>query len=78
MLLTSNIRQTQDVNQSYAQWLKQLREVCQACGIPLIFDEVYTGFQDFVPPEGNPNLGNPHTIAGGSQRRYQFGVRYGF
>jgi hypothetical protein len=41
-------------------------------------DEVYTGFQDFVPPEGNPNLGRPHSIAGGSQRRYQFGIRYGF
>jgi glutamate-1-semialdehyde 2,1-aminomutase len=45
VLLTSNIRQTQDVNERYAQWLKQLREVCQACGIPLIFDEVYTGFR---------------------------------
>ena len=30
---------------SYAQWLHKLREVCSACGIPLIFDEVYTGFR---------------------------------
>ena len=45
VLLTSNIRQTQEAEAHYGQWLKQLREVCQACGIPLIFDEVYTGFR---------------------------------
>jgi hypothetical protein len=35
-------------------------------------------FQDFNGPEGNPNLGQPTAIVGGSQRRYQFGVRVAF
>jgi len=44
-----------------------------------IFNEQrYQNFQDFLGPEGNPNLGQPTAIVGGSQRRYQFGVRYGF
>jgi glutamate-1-semialdehyde 2,1-aminomutase len=30
---------------AYAAWLKQLREVCTACGIVLIFDEVFVGFR---------------------------------
>jgi glutamate-1-semialdehyde 2,1-aminomutase len=29
----------------YAAWLRQLREVCTERGIPLIFDEVFTGFR---------------------------------
>jgi len=41
-------------------------------------EERYAFFQDFNPPEGNPNLGKPTAIVGGSQRRYQFGIRYGF
>ncbi|HEX8411440.1 MAG TPA: TonB-dependent receptor [Thermoanaerobaculia bacterium] len=41
-------------------------------------EERYQNFQDFLGPEGNPNLGQPTSIVGGSQRRYQFGVRYGF
>jgi glutamate-1-semialdehyde 2,1-aminomutase len=45
ILLTSGMRKTQDSTSQYAQWLRQLREVCRACGIPLIFDEVYTGFR---------------------------------
>ena len=45
ILLTSDVRQTQDSTSQYAQWLRQLREVCSASGIPLIFDEVYTGFR---------------------------------
>ena len=45
ILLTSDVRQTQDSTSKYAQWLHQLREVCSASGIPLIFDEVYTGFR---------------------------------
>jgi glutamate-1-semialdehyde 2,1-aminomutase len=45
VLLTSGIRKTQDSTSSYAQWLHQLREVCRACEIPLIFDEVYSGFR---------------------------------
>jgi outer membrane receptor protein involved in Fe transport len=41
-------------------------------------EERYQNFQDFNPPEGNPNLGKPTSIVSGSQRRYQFGVRYSF
>lgn len=44
-----------------------------------IFNEKrYSGFQDFNPPEGNPNLGQPTAIVGGSQRRFQIGLRFGF
>jgi glutamate-1-semialdehyde 2,1-aminomutase len=43
--LTSDIRKTQEAHAPYAQWLRQLREVCTACDIPLIFDEVYSGFR---------------------------------
>ena len=45
ILLTSSVRKTQDSTAEYRQWLKDLREVCTACDIPLIFDEVYTGFR---------------------------------
>jgi glutamate-1-semialdehyde 2,1-aminomutase len=45
VLLTSDVRKTQDSSERYAQWLRRLREVCSACDIPLIFDEVYTGFR---------------------------------
>ncbi|MGE0679470.1 MAG: aminotransferase class III-fold pyridoxal phosphate-dependent enzyme [Candidatus Binatia bacterium] len=45
VLLTSEIRKTEDSTSAYAQWLHKLREVCSACDIPLIFDEVYTGFR---------------------------------
>jgi len=41
-------------------------------------EERYAYFQDFNPPEGNPNLGKPTAIVGGSQRRYQIGLRFGF
>ena len=44
-----------------------------------IFNEKrYVGYQDFNPPEGNPNLGKPTAIVGGSQRRFQVGLRFGF
>jgi glutamate-1-semialdehyde 2,1-aminomutase len=45
VLLTSDVRRTQETTGRYADWLRQLREVCSACDIPLIFDEVYTGFR---------------------------------
>ncbi|MGB7950218.1 MAG: aminotransferase class III-fold pyridoxal phosphate-dependent enzyme, partial [Candidatus Binatia bacterium] len=45
VLLTSGARKTTDSTVRYARWLRQLREVCSACDIPLIFDEVYTGFR---------------------------------
>jgi hypothetical protein len=41
-------------------------------------EERFAFFQDFNPPEGNPNLGKPTAIVGGSQRRYQFGLRFLF
>ena len=45
VLLTSEIRRTEDANGRYGEWLRQLREVCTDCGVPLILDEVYTGFR---------------------------------
>ena len=45
VLLTSEMRKTQESTAAYAQWLHELREVCRAYDIPLIFDEVYTGFR---------------------------------
>ncbi|HEY0139952.1 MAG TPA: TonB-dependent receptor [Thermoanaerobaculia bacterium] len=44
----------------------------------LFNEERYQYFNDFLGPEGNPNLGKPTAIVGGSQRRYQFGLRFGF
>ncbi|NOT54461.1 MAG: aminotransferase class III-fold pyridoxal phosphate-dependent enzyme, partial [Deltaproteobacteria bacterium] len=45
VLLTSAMRKTEESSTPYAEWLRQLRDVCTACDIPLIFDEVYTGFR---------------------------------
>ena len=45
ILLTSGVRKTQDSTSAYAQWLRKLREVCSAAGVPLIFDEVFSGFR---------------------------------
>src|SRR5262245_57054366 len=45
VLLTSDVRKTQDSSERYGEWLRKLREVCSACEVPLIFDEVYTGFR---------------------------------
>ena len=45
VLLTSDVRKTQESVARYGEWLRQLREVCSACDVPLIFDEVYTGFR---------------------------------
>jgi glutamate-1-semialdehyde 2,1-aminomutase len=45
VLLTSDVRKTRESSGGYADWLRHLREVCSACDIPLIFDEVYTGFR---------------------------------
>ncbi len=45
VLLTSTARKTGEGSRHYAQWLSQLRAVCDEAGIPLIFDEVYTGFR---------------------------------
>jgi glutamate-1-semialdehyde 2,1-aminomutase len=45
VLLTSSIRKTEDSTSPYGRWLRQLRQVCTAYDIPLIFDEVYSGFR---------------------------------
>jgi glutamate-1-semialdehyde 2,1-aminomutase len=45
VLLTSDLRRTEEGSERYAKWLGRLRAVCRAAGVPLIFDEVYTGFR---------------------------------
>ncbi|MFM9967025.1 MAG: aminotransferase class III-fold pyridoxal phosphate-dependent enzyme [Burkholderiales bacterium] len=46
VMMTSGIRKTRaDVTSSYSAWLAELRAVCDECRIPLIFDEVFTGFR---------------------------------
>jgi len=44
----------------------------------LFNEERYTNFDAYTGPIPNPNLGRPGAIISGSQRRYQFGVRFGF
>src|SRR5436309_7486295 len=45
VLLTSGARKTRDASTAYREWLQRLRAVCNKAGVPLIFDEVYTGFR---------------------------------
>src|SRR6516225_1466703 len=45
VLMTSDVRKTEASTERYAEWLRMLRQVCSECGVPLIFDEVYTGFR---------------------------------
>jgi glutamate-1-semialdehyde 2,1-aminomutase len=45
VLMTSDVRKTQESTERYAEWLRELRRVCTECDVPLIFDEVYTGFR---------------------------------
>jgi glutamate-1-semialdehyde 2,1-aminomutase len=45
LLLTSRIRRTRDESNEYSSWLRKLREVCSVHDVPLIFDEVYSGFR---------------------------------
>ncbi len=45
VLLTSDVRRTDGSRERYTEWLMQLRLVCSAVGVPLVFDEVYTGFR---------------------------------
>ena len=45
VLLTSGMRKTEESTAAYTRWLRDLRAVCDETGIPLIFDEVYTGFR---------------------------------
>ena len=45
VLLTSEARTVDASTTRYATWLRQVRAVCTAHGVPLVFDEVYTGFR---------------------------------
>jgi glutamate-1-semialdehyde 2,1-aminomutase len=45
ILLTSDARRTEDGSGRYREWLRRLRAVCREADVPLIFDEVYTGFR---------------------------------
>jgi glutamate-1-semialdehyde 2,1-aminomutase len=45
VLLTSSVRKTQEATDRYARWLTDLRDVCRGSDVPLIFDEVFTGFR---------------------------------
>jgi glutamate-1-semialdehyde 2,1-aminomutase len=45
ILLTSDARKTTDGSAAYGEWLRRLRAICAEAGVPLIFDEVYTGFR---------------------------------
>jgi len=45
VLLTNSIRKAEGSTTAYGQWLHKLRELCTAVGVPLVFDEVYSGFR---------------------------------
>ena len=45
ILLTSGMRTTEESTEPYTRWLESLRAVCSEHDIPLVFDEVYTGFR---------------------------------
>lgn len=45
ILLNSEVRRTATTTSPYAHWLHALREACTDAGVPLIFDEVFSGFR---------------------------------
>ena len=45
ILLTSDVRKTESSTERYRDWLCRLRQVCSEADVPLLFDEVYTGFR---------------------------------
>src|SRR5262245_17070070 len=45
ILLTSAMRKTEASTAAYGRWLRELRAVCDEAGVPLILDEVYSGFR---------------------------------
>ncbi len=71
ILLTSDVRTADESSEPYRHWLKELRDVCTACNVPLILDEVYTGFR--LAPGGAQAYFDVHadlvvygkTVAGG-------------
>jgi glutamate-1-semialdehyde 2,1-aminomutase len=71
VLVTSGMRKTQEQGGEYGRWLPQLRAVCDEAGVPLIFDEVYSGFR-LAPGGAQAYFGVPadivvygKTVAGG-------------
>jgi glutamate-1-semialdehyde 2,1-aminomutase len=45
VLLSSAMRTAADAGAGYGAWLQALRQTCTGSGVPLIVDEVYTGFR---------------------------------
>ncbi|KAH8052548.1 N2-acetyl-L-ornithine:2-oxoglutarate 5-aminotransferase [Aureococcus anophagefferens] len=45
VLLDAKVRSTAEKGNAYRAWLHQLKKVCNASDVPLLFDEVYTGFR---------------------------------
>ena len=45
ILLNSEVRRTEQSTSPYGRWLRELRAVCSTAGVPLIFDEVFSGFR---------------------------------
>jgi glutamate-1-semialdehyde 2,1-aminomutase len=45
VLMDSKMRETNERIKDYTDWLHEIRKVCTEYNIPLIFDEVYTGFR---------------------------------
>src|SRR5262249_44462987 len=45
VLLASGARRANQGGEAYGAWLHELRATCDDAGVPLIFDEVYTGFR---------------------------------
>src|SRR5262249_24994895 len=58
VLLTSGARKAEDSSARYARWLRELRAVCETSDVPLIFDEVYTGFR-LAPGGAQAHFGVP-------------------
>src|SRR5262249_27344524 len=71
VLMTSEVRKTSDAHSRYAAWLAELRAVCPAHAVPLLLDEVYSGFR--LAPGGAQEFFGVHadmvvygkTVAGG-------------
>jgi glutamate-1-semialdehyde 2,1-aminomutase len=45
VLMDSKMRKAEDSVRLYTQWLRTLQQACNAVKVPLLFDEVYTGFR---------------------------------
>lgn len=45
VLMDSKMRKAEDSVRAYTHWLRALQAACNAHGVPLVFDEVYTGFR---------------------------------